>query len=79
VLVVDCPEDVQLARVRARSRLSADEARAIIRSQVPRAVRLAAADDVIDNGGTLDALRQQVARLHAEYVREASRVKGLAP
>ena len=49
------------ARVRARSGLSEDEVRAIMRTQAPRAERLAAADDVIDNGGARDALRKQVA------------------
>ena len=68
VLVVDCPEDVQRARVRQRSSLPDDEILRIIRSQVSRAERLAAADDVIDNSGTLDALHKQVRALHAKYL-----------
>jgi len=68
VLVVDCPEDVQVARVRARSALSESEVRAILRTQASRAERLAAADDVIDNGAGLDALRKQVAALHQKYL-----------
>lgn len=68
VLVVDCPEDTQVARVRARSGLPEREVRAIIATQAPRAARLAAADDVIDNSGTLDALRDQVAALHRRYL-----------
>ena len=68
VLVVDCPEETQLARVRARSGLSEEEVRAIMRSQVSRAERLAAADDVIDNRGSRDALRKQVAALHKKYL-----------
>jgi dephospho-CoA kinase len=68
VLVVDCPENTQVVRVRARSSLSDDEVRAIIATQVSRAQRLAAADDVIDNSGTLDALRQQVTTLHQRYL-----------
>ncbi len=68
VLVVDCQEDIQIARVQARSKLAADEVRAIIASQVPRAARLAAADDVIDNSGTIAALRKQVAALHERYL-----------
>ena len=68
VLVVDCPEEIQIARVRARSRLSEDEVRAIIGAQVSRAQRLAAADDVIDNSGSLDALRQQVTAVHQKYL-----------
>jgi len=68
VLVVDAPEDVQVARVRARSQLPEDEVRAIIRTQAARAARLASADDVIDNAGSLDALRNQVAALHQKYL-----------
>jgi dephospho-CoA kinase len=71
VLVVDAPEETQLERVRARSALSADEVRAIVRSQVSRAERLAAADDVIDNRGSRDALRKQVAALHQKYLQFA--------
>lgn len=68
VLVVDAPEDTQVERVRARSGLGEVEARAIMRTQASRAERLAAADDVIDNGGDRAALRAQVARLHAKYL-----------
>jgi dephospho-CoA kinase len=67
VLVVDSPEEAQLARVRARG-LTEDAVRAIMKSQVSRAERLAAADDVIDNAGTLDALRKQVGALHEKYL-----------
>lgn len=68
VVVVDCPEDVQVARVMSRSGLSAEEVRAIMAAQVGRAQRLAAADDVIDNGGDLTALRPQVEALHRRYL-----------
>ena len=68
VLVVDAPEETQIERVRARSRLSADEVRAIMRGQISRAERLAAADDVIDNRGSRDALRKQVGALHRKYL-----------
>lgn len=68
VLVVDAPEEAQVERVGARSRLPADEVRAVMRSQASREQRLAAADDVIDNGGDRAALRAQVAALHTKYV-----------
>lgn len=71
ILVVDCPEETQLARVRARSGLSEDEVRAIMRTQISRAERLAAADDVIDNRGSREALRKQVAALHKKYLQFA--------
>ena len=68
VLVVDAPEEIRVARVQARSGLSPDEVRAIIRTQLASAERLAAADDVIDNGGERDELRKQVAALHQKYL-----------
>ncbi len=48
--------------------------RRIIASQVKREERLAAADDVIDNSGSLDALHKQVRELHAKYL-ELSRAQ----
>jgi dephospho-CoA kinase len=68
VAVVDCPEEVQVERVRRRSQLPEDEIRRIVATQVPRARRCAAADDLIDNGGTLDALHKQVQELHQTYL-----------
>ena len=72
VLVVDCSEEVQVARVGKRSGLAPDEVRRIIAAQVPRAQRLAAADDVIDNSGSLDALQQAVSALHQRYLDQAA-------
>lgn len=72
VAVVDCPEEVQVARVMTRSGLSAEEARAIMAAQASREQRLAVADDVIDNGGDLAALRPQVEALHRRYLEMAA-------
>lgn len=72
VTVVDCPEAVQVARVMSRSGLSAEEARAIMAAQVGREARLAVADDVIDNGGELAALRPQIEALHRRYLEMAA-------
>ena len=71
VLVVDCPEDVQVTRVMARSGLTAEQVRAIMASQATRAQRLAVADDVIDNGGSLEETAAQVAQLHRAYLEQA--------
>lgn len=68
VLVVDCPEALQLARVRQRSGLAEEEVKRIIAAQIQRERRLAAADDVIDNSGSIAALQQQVRRLHEKYL-----------
>ena len=68
VLVIDAPEELQVERVRLRSGHSEAEVRTIVSAQATRAQRLAAADDVIENRGTIDALREQVAALHRKYL-----------
>jgi dephospho-CoA kinase len=68
VLVVDCPEALQIARVMARSGLAPDEVNAILAAQATRAERLAAADDVIVNTASPEALRSEVATLHRRYL-----------
>lgn len=69
VLVVDCDEATQVARVVARSGLSPDEVRRIIDTQLARAERLAAADDVIVNMAGVAALEPQVLAMHERYLR----------
>ncbi|HYN77809.1 MAG TPA: dephospho-CoA kinase, partial [Lamprocystis sp. (in: g-proteobacteria)] len=68
VLIVDCPEPVQIDRVRRRNALANAQIEQIIASQVQRSQRLARADDVIDNGGGPEALAPQVERLHQSYL-----------
>lgn len=68
LLVVDCPEPLQVARVMKRNGLSQSQVLAIMAAQVPRDTRVAAADDVIMNDGDSAALVPQVERLHALYV-----------
>ena len=68
VLVVDCPEDLQIARVMARDQVDEAGARAVLAAQASRAARLAIADDVIVNDGDLGALEARVASLHERYL-----------
>ena len=68
VLVVDCPEALQIARVMARNSMPASQVQAIMSAQAPRSTRLAAADDIINNEGDLAALEPQIARLHDLYL-----------
>ncbi len=68
VLVVDCPEDLQVARVMLRSGLGRGEVEAIQQAQASRAQRLARADDVLTNDADLDTLHAGVKRLHREYL-----------
>ena len=68
ILVVDCDEDTQMHRLQARDAESEDQARRILAAQASREDRLAIADDVINNGDSLDATRSQVAALHNSYL-----------
>jgi dephospho-CoA kinase len=77
VLAIDCPEEVQVARVMGRSGLSESQVRAIMAAQVTRAQRQAAADDIILNDDGLSALEPQVERVHALYLAEAARFASL--
>ena len=68
ILVVDCPESMQLERLTRRDAIPKEEALAMLRAQTDRATRLKAAHDVIDNSGTPDATRRQVEVLHRRYL-----------
>jgi dephospho-CoA kinase len=67
VLLVDCEESRQRARLMARDGATAAQADAALSAQATRATRRALADDLIDNGGTLAALQAQVLALHERY------------
>lgn len=67
IVVVDVPEAEQIARVVRRSGLSPDQVRAIMAAQADRDTRRAAADDLIDNAGSLEALEGQVRALDTRY------------
>lgn len=67
VLVIDCPVDVQIARVIARDKLTRQQVQAIIDSQMSRPERLSKADDVIENIAGPEQLAEQIKRLHNSY------------
>ncbi len=71
VLVIDCPEVLQIARVMKRSAMTEQEVRTIMATQVSREIRLAAADDVIINDKNLAALEEKIEKLHGLYSRLA--------
>lgn len=68
ILVIDCPEQLQISRVIARNGLQEAQVKAIMATQVPRQARLAAADDVISNDAGMETLLPQVEALHARYL-----------
>ncbi|MCK9502648.1 MAG: dephospho-CoA kinase [Porticoccaceae bacterium] len=79
VLVVDVPEETQIARASSRDSNSETQIRAIIASQINRKDRLAAADDIIDNTCPLEELPALVAKLHQRYLEEAASAERRAP
>ena len=68
ILVVDCPVEIQLARVAQRDHLTGAAIQSIIDKQCQRTQRLAEADDVIDSNCSLQRLAQQVKKLHNSYL-----------
>ncbi|HYM48081.1 MAG TPA: dephospho-CoA kinase [Burkholderiaceae bacterium] len=72
VLLVDCSEATQIARVCTRAGMSEQTARQIISVQASRQDRLAVADDVLMNEAPLAEIEDRVERLHREYARRAA-------
>ncbi|EPE9060471.1 dephospho-CoA kinase [Klebsiella aerogenes] len=72
VLVVDVPKETQIERTIRRDGVSREHAEHILAAQATREQRLAAADDVIENMGSADAVASHVARLHDKYLMLAS-------
>jgi dephospho-CoA kinase len=67
VLVVDCPEEAQMARLMARDGTSREQAEGMLAAQASREERLNAAHDIIENTGTLADLQRFVQTLHRNY------------
>jgi len=68
IIVVDCPVETQIERVKQRDTLSTESILSIISSQVPRQSRLSHADDIIDNSNSATNLTEQVNKLHKQYL-----------
>lgn len=79
VLLVDAPEEEQIKRLMRRDDATEEQARAILAAQATREQRLAAADDVIVNTGTLEDLRRFVETLHRNYLLLAEKLRGSPP
>ena len=71
-LLVDCPVASQIARVTRRAGVDRRVAERIINAQLPRSVRLQLADDLLWNGGGIDALESRVMLLHQRYVQHST-------
>jgi len=69
LVVVDCPEEIQIQRVMRRNNMSRPEIENILKAQTSRNIRLAAANAVIENQGSLDNLRLEVLKLHQDLLK----------
>jgi dephospho-CoA kinase len=72
VLVVDIPPEVQVERLTGARGMAAEEAKARIASQASREDRLAVADIVVDNSGSLDDLDRRVDEVWVDLTRRAT-------
>jgi dephospho-CoA kinase len=72
VVVVDAPPRVQIERLVRHRDMTREQARARMAAQASRKQRLAIADIVIDNSGSLAELDRQVGDLWSELRRRAS-------
>ncbi|WP_242512350.1 dephospho-CoA kinase [Pseudolysobacter antarcticus] len=68
VLVIDVPESLQIERLLQRDGVTVELAQQILAAQASRSARLARADDVIENTGTLEELNAAVEQLHQRYL-----------
>ena len=71
VVVVDVPEEVQITRTAQRDNNDEAQVKRIMAAQLSREARLALADIVIDNSGSLADLELQVDELHKEFLAHA--------
>lgn len=72
ILVVDCEKERQIERVLARDALSPVQVKQILAAQVDRETRLAGADDIIENNGTLAELIAATGAMHRRYLELAA-------
>jgi dephospho-CoA kinase len=75
ILVIDVDEETQINRVMQRDDVNRKQAQAIINTQISRAARLEAADQVINNTGDITELQNRVKILHQAYLAEAESLK----
>ena len=68
LVVVDVPQSLQLSRTMTRDDNDEAQVSRIIAAQMPRQQRLAAADYVLDNSGSLAQLLSSVEALHASIM-----------
>lgn len=74
LLLIDVPQAVQIERTMARDNNSEQQVKAIITAQMSREKKLALADDIVENTGTLKQLQQAIHHLHKQYNQTAKKM-----
>ena len=68
ILVIDCDESTQIERVKQRSNLPESEIINIIKAQTSRKKQLSLANEVIENNGSIEKLREKILEIHQKYI-----------
>ena len=68
ILLIDCDEASQIARVKQRSQLPESEILQMINAQTPRKKRLKLADDIIENNENVAKLHEKIVKIHQKYL-----------
>lgn len=68
ILLIDCPESLQLERLQQRDQLDPEQAQRILEAQASREQRKAIADEIIDNSHSQGHLKEAVTKLHQKYL-----------
>ncbi|MDH5472029.1 MAG: dephospho-CoA kinase [Gammaproteobacteria bacterium] len=68
ILLVDCPEEIQIHRVKQRDNRDEQQIREILNAQASRQTKIAMADDIIENQGELSDLDAKIEKLHQKYL-----------
>ncbi|MDH5764967.1 MAG: dephospho-CoA kinase [Gammaproteobacteria bacterium] len=68
ILLVDCPEEIQIQRVRQRDQRDEQQIKEIINAQATRKERLLAANDIIENQGDIASLDAKIEKFHQKFL-----------
>ena len=68
ILVIDCDEKTQIERVLQRSKIPESEIINIIKAQTSRKKQLSLANEVIENNGNVEKLREKILEIHQKYI-----------
>ncbi len=72
VLVIQSNKQQRIDRIKQRNGFDEQTIRNIINNQITDEERQSIADDIIDNSGSLDQLKQRIQQLHLNYTRRFS-------